>query len=931
MNIFPKSLLSALAVCFLCATAAFAIDPGRAMSQYVRERWGTERGFPRGAIHAITQTADGYLWIGTEQGLVRFDGVQFRLIHRQSDLGSLGGVLGLAPGQNGDLWIRLQNLTLFLYHEGRIYDPLSRAGPKSTIFSISSGRNGAMIAAHGQQGVYTFSTDRLKGDYLKQVAPARGLPRSPVLTVAQTGDGHYWLGTRGGGLFELHEGATTQFLKDLPDPKVNCLLPDGEKNLWVGTDSGIALWNGSELSKREAPPELKPYQILALAKDRDRNLWVGTDTGDVFRLNAKGLQALDPGRKEPGFAITAFFEDREGSIWIGSGNGLERLRDSAFVTYSVPEGVPTDGSNPVFVDGQNRMWFAPVTGGLWWWKDGLHGSVASPELNGDIVYSIAGAPDGLWLGRQRGGITHLTESGASYSTQTLTVKEGLAQNSIYTVYRDHEGNVWAGTLSGGVGKWDGTRFRTFTNAQGLASNTVTSILQTERGMWFATPNGLSLLSQGSWKTFRVPEGLPSENVNCLLQDKAGTLWVGTNAGLAFWKDGRFSSAAHAKGALRDQVLDLAQDAYGWLWISTSNHVLRVRKDALLNDNLSDASVVEYGLADGLRGLEGVKRQHSVWEDGRGRIWFSLNRGISMVDPSRLRGSSEPALPKLQFVTADGAELPTSRDLQIPAGKKRMVFSYAGLSLSVPDRVRFRYKLDGFDRDWSKPSPDRQAEYTNLGPGRYRFHVVASNPDGVWSGTEASLAFSVDPAFWQTWWFQLGIVLTAAGAVAAAYRFRLRQLTGSLNLRFEERLTERTRIAQELHDTLLQGFLSASMQLHVAAERIPAESPVKASVLKTLELMKRVTEEGRNAVRGLRAERSAPLLLEEAFSRIATELPAGPCCHFSRGIARARKQPCIPCCAMKCIASAGKLFSMRSTTRMPKRLKRSWRFLRTGFA
>jgi signal transduction histidine kinase len=381
-----------------------------------------------------------------------------------------------------------------------------------------------------------------------------------------------------------------------------------------------------------------------------------------------------------------------------------------------------------------------------------------------------------------------------------------------------------------------------------------------------------LLSGGGWQTYRSPDGLPSASVNCLLQDKAGTLWAGTDAGLAYGKGAGFASLPHAPPALREPVLGLAQDEHGWLWVSTSNHVLRVNRAAILQDSLNDSSIVEYGLEDGLRGVEGVKRQHSVWADQKGRIWFSLNRGISVVDPSRLRSSSEPGKPQLQSITADGAELGIHGALRVPAGRRRVVFHYAGLSLSVPDRVQFRYKLDDFDRNWSKPVRNRQAEYTNLGPGRYRFRVMASNPDGVWSGTEASVVFSVEPAYWQTWWFRLTIVLLTAAAIGAVYRLRLRRLTAGLSVRFEERLAERTRIAQELHDTLLQGFISASMQLHVAAEKIPAESSVKPAVLKTLDLMKRVTEEGRNAVRGLRAAHSTSLDLEEALSRIKSEVP-----------------------------------------------------------
>jgi signal transduction histidine kinase len=297
----------------------------------------------------------------------------------------------------------------------------------------------------------------------------------------------------------------------------------------------------------------------------------------------------------------------------------------------------------------------------------------------------------------------------------------------------------------------------------------------------------------------------------------------------------------------------------------------VRRDKLLRGALSEGDMREYGLADGLRGIEGVKRQQSVFRDTAGRIWFSLNRGISVVDPARLMSSSAPAIAHVQTISADGAAIDLQGSVHIPGGRKRITFGYAALSLSIPQRVRFRYRLDRFDRGWSEPVATREAVYTNLSPGYYRFRVLASNPDGVWSSNEAAVGIQVDPLFWQTWWFIASIVLECGIAILALYRFRLRQVTKRLHGGFEERLAERTRIAQELHDTLLQGFLSASMQVHVAADILPPDSAAKPILTRALQLMGQVIEEGRNAVRGLRSSQSASLDLEHAFARIQDEL------------------------------------------------------------
>jgi ligand-binding sensor domain-containing protein len=517
-----------------------------------------------------------------------------------------------------------------------------------------------------------------------------------------TGDDTFWLGTRGSGLFQLKAGATNSITRGLPDSKINCLLPDRADNLWIGTDNGVARWDGAEVTTRNLPAELTKSQILTIIRDRDSNLWLGTDSRGVLRFNAEGVSSLDSAGGDARNAVMALFEDREGDLWIGSASQVERLRDSPFVTYSTPEGLPTDGGNPIFSDSENRTWFAPVSGGLWWMKNGLHGSIREAGLPNDIVYSVAGGSGELWVGRQRGGLTHLQRRGDGFTTVTYAKSNGLAQNSVYSVCLTRSGAVWAGTLSGGVSRLERETFTNYTIADGLASNTVASMLESADGaMWFATPKGLSNFSKGLWHTYSTAQGLPSDNINCLLEDKAGMLWAGTTAGLAFHTSSGFAIPAHAPAVVREQVLGLAEDAFGFLWLAAANHVLRVNRGKLLTGTLGDADIVEYGIADGLRGTDGVKRDPSLMRDSLGRIWISLNRGISVVDPARLTGRSAPAIPTIQAVAVDGVPINITSSVRIPSGRQRIVVSYAGLSLSIPERVRFRYRLEGFDRGWSE--------------------------------------------------------------------------------------------------------------------------------------------------------------------------------------------------------------------------------------
>jgi ligand-binding sensor domain-containing protein/signal transduction histidine kinase len=854
----------------LFSTAAYAVDPDRAMSQYVHDRWGTEQGFPKGPVYAITQTPDGYLWIGVDAGLIRFDGWNLRLIKDDSGAFTITSVLGLAADEEGCLWVRLQDLSILRYCHEKFERPAADAALYSRIEAMSRTNRGKLVVWKAEDGAYAFH-----GGALQKLAGAADLPPSPVTSVAQSPQGDVWMGTRDAGLFHAIGGKTVSIRNGLPDSKVNYLLPDAEGGLWVGTDNGIVRWNGKELTAGDANLErLRHLQVLAMVLDRDGNLWAGTDSRGLLRLNSHGASLVDIGDAASPQAVTALFEDREGDLWVGHADGIERLRDSAFVTYSNAEGLPTEGSNPVYVDSQNRMWFPPVTGGLWWAKGEQHGGVNLDGINRDVVYSIDGRPGELWVGRQRGGLTQLRFDESAITAKTYTEADGLAQNSVYSVYRARDGTVWAGTLSAGVSMLRNGKFTNFSVANGLASNTIASIVEGSDGtMWFATPSGISAVSREHWTSYGIRDGLPSENVNCLFEDSRGVLWAGTASGIAFLNGGAFHVPPREPDSLRTQILGLAEDRYGSLWMATSGRVLRVNAQTLVKGLSDEGDVREFGLADGLRGLEGVKRHRSVVTDSEGRIWFSLNRGISVVDPARLTRDSAPAIVHIQTLSADGEPILLGSSVHIRGGRQRITLGYSGLTLSDPERVRYRYLLEGYDRGWTESTASREAGYTNLPPRVYRFRVMATNPDGAWNAQVASVIFEVDPLFWQTWWFQLAVAIACIAGMLALYALRLNQITGQINVRFQERLAERTRIAQELHDTLLQGFLSASMQVHVAVDRLPEDSSLKPALNRALELMRQVIDEGRNAVRGLRSSHTASLDLEHAFSRIQQELAA----------------------------------------------------------
>jgi signal transduction histidine kinase/ligand-binding sensor domain-containing protein len=862
-----------------------AIDPNLSVSMYIRDQWGAERGFPGGPVYAIAQTADGYLWIGTEKGLVRFDGLSFHLVNFSNPTGrsnapgltagpSPGPVLGLITDAEGTLWIRLRSPGLMRYRDGKFENALpSFKRPESGVTAMSRGTNGKVLLSALINGVLRYGEGRYE-----TLASMSTLPNFLVISMAETPDGNIWMGTRDAGLFRLSAGQVSAVTKGLPDLKVNCLLPAAGQELLIGTDNGITRWNGTKFTRSGLPAVFNHIQALAMIEDRDSNVWIGTASHGLLRLNADGVASVDESGRGSNGAVAALFEDREGNIWVGSAHGIERLRDRVFVTHSASatrsnsRELPSESVGPIHVDAEGRTWFAPSDGGLYWMRAGQIGRVTSAGVSRDVVYSIAGGKDELWIGRQRGGLTRLISDRGSFIAETYTQAEGLAQNSVYAVYQSRDGGVWAGTLSGGVTRFRDGRFTTYTTASGLASNTVAAIAESAGGMiWFATPNGLSALSKDQWRTYTTRDGLPSDSVNCLLEDSTGALWIGTAAGLAFFSSNRVQFPPESPELLREPILGIAEDKFGFLWIATSNHVLRAPRDSLTRGAPGASDVREYGLADGLLSVEGVKRSRSVAADPLGRIWFSMSRGLSVVDPSRLAKNSAPALVHIQTISVDGSPVDLQNPVSISADHHRITFGYAGLSLSVPERVRFRYALDGFDPGWSEPKAATEAIYTNLSPGAYRFRVMASNSNGVWNSDEAMIRFEIRPMFWQKWWFQFSIALAGAFVMFAVYQLRLRHLTRQLNVRFEERLAERTRIAQDLHDTLLQGVISASMQLHVAVDRLPDDSKAKPPLGRILQLMGQVIEEGRNAVRGLRSSHNDSLNLEQAFSRIRQEL------------------------------------------------------------
>ena len=844
-----------------------AADPERALSQYVRDRWETGTGFPGGPVYAITQTVDGYLWIAAEKGIVRFDGLNYRLFH-PADLasGNDSAALKLVPDPQGGLWAWLRRASLLRFRNGAFVDAIPSPGPpNSRVSAMSSGNDGAILIADMSRGVIVAHAGRLD-----TVVASSAMPGSFVTSIAQTPNGDLWLGTRDSGLLHVQGGQAIRVTDGRPNQKINCLVADEHDEVWIGTDSGVFRWNARGATWTSVAPALDGVRAVAMIKDRDANVWIGTPDS-LLRVNASGVTSLD--RRLAASGVTTLFEDREGNLWIGTSSGIERWRDGAFTSYPDGRTGAAGNAGPIFIDAADRVWFAPSSGGLSWLRDGRVGRVAS--VSDDVIYSIGGSGDDLWIGRQNSGLTHVRTRGDTFTTETFTQADGLAQNQVFAVHRARDGGVWAGTLSAGASRLEHGAFTTYTMADGLPSNTVASVLEAADGtVWFATPNGASAKSASGWRRYSTADGLPSNDVNTLFEDSAHNVWVGTAAGLAVVRDGRVQSRRMLPAPLRASILGVAEDRAGWLWIACADRVLRVDRERLLLGSLGDEGVREFGAADGLLSVEAVKRHRSLMTDSRGRIWVSTNGGLAMADPLRLAGRAVPALVHVEDVLADGSPVDRTGEVRIPPRRNRITLAFAALSLSVPDRVRFRYRLDGFDRDWSDPVSAREAVYTNLDPGTYRFRVIASNSDGAWNSAEAALPFTIEPAWWQSAWFWLLAALLLTGGIWSGYRVRVAQVGRQLNVRFEERLGERTRIARELHDTLLQSFQGALLRFRAVSYLLPDRpADARATLEGAIDQARQAIIEGRDAVQGLRSPAGETHDLPRAIGTLGAALSA----------------------------------------------------------
>lgn len=833
---------------------AGALDPGREIRQLHHTRWTVEDGAPPD-IWAIAQAIDGYLWLGTGAGLYRFDGVRFeRFVPAAGERMPSSNITALFASPAGDLWIGYVSGHVSRLRGGRLTTFDVRL-PGAMVWQITGDRAGVVWAVlNGAQhgGVVRFDSAR------PVIIDARfGLPPGGATAVLAARDGTVWVNA-GGRLFAKRPGARRFAPTGVRPRSVSSVSEDRTGGVWVsngkeGRPRLIA--GGRDLGRAPPvhPPPAPEAEIGRMIIDRDGALWGTYLVGGVFRL-AHAAAECRPERFSLGDGLSSdiarpVLEDREGNIWVGSNLGLDRFRAT---NVAVATGIPPTSRQGYYV--------APGSGGSVYVAMGERLYVVDPagmarrmpDLPTAATFLYADRRRTVWIGLKR-GLARL--DGGRVRPEPLPA---AAMGSSIAWMQDTRGRPCIAVLRAGIFCNAGEGWRP--NRLGLSTSPASpwQMLTDRLGrVWLNYEGELAMVENGRMRRFNPGDGLTVGKIGVIADGSAGVL-VGGDFGLARYDGHGFVTLDAARHPVLGRLAGVVTTAAGDIWLNGINGVVRMAPDDLRTAFARPAQPLRYTLYDMKDGLPGVAQQDSdtptAVEAGDGRLWFVTSHGMAWLDPHRIARNPVPPPVLIRSVTADGVEHAFQRSLNLPAGTSHLQVDFTALSLSVPERVRFRYRLSGVDEGWIDAGPRRQAFYTNLGPGSYRFLVVAANNDGVWNRTGASMSVTIAPTFIQGAWFKLLVAACVLAAGYLVYSLRVRQITDGVRGRLEERLRERERIARELHDTLLQGFQGLVFRFQAAIERMPP-GPVREAVERALDQADDVLAEGRRRVLDLRTGRT----------------------------------------------------------------------------
>ena len=868
-----RNRLTIRILCLLCLVCfggklALALDPTRDLSQFNAQVWLTENGLPQNTVHSIAQARDGYVWIATEEGLARFDGIRFTVFDKQNtpEL-KTNDIRVLLEDRQGALWIGTTD-GLVRLSEAKFTAFTTRDGlPSNVIDALCEGYDGSLWVATAA-GIARF---------VGNVFTARSeFPGNGVRALFADREGSLWIGSSE-GLARYKNGAVAKYtMQDgLANNSVVSIDQDKNGRLWIGTADGLSQLEGDRCLTYTVRDGLPNNRIISLAVDREGSVWIGTG-GGLSRFANNHFSNFRVGDGLANEIILSIFQDREGSLWIGTeSGGLSLLKDRKFITYTVREGLGSDLVKSIYEDRRGNIWVGTSGGGLSLLKDGKFTTYTTADgLSSNVVLALFGdGDDNLWVGTPD-GLNRFRDG----KFKTFTSADGLANDFVRSIYADHSGNLWIGTR-GGLTRLRGGRFDIYTTADGLPNDFVGTIYEDAQGnIWIGTLGGLSKLRDEKFTTYNTRDGLSSEVVISLHEDADGALWIGTSGGgLNRLKQGKFTVYTTRNGLPDDVVYGILEDHQNNLWLSSNKGIFRLHKkelDDFANGTGGSITPVLYGTADGMITRECSGGGHPAgWRSADGKLWFSTIKGVAMIDPEKIKLNDQPPPVAIEEIRVDDESIIPAQTIELGPGKSRLDFYYTALSFVAPEKVRFKYQLEGFDSDWVDGGMRRVAYYTNLRPGRYKFRVIAANNDGVWSPTGAAFNLYLKPHFYQTYWFYALCALILAMIVWQFYRFRLKQIESQ----FAAVLAERNRIAREIHDNLAQEMLGISVQLEVVARTMPASAEVAKTHLDRVRMLVRHgIAEARRYVWDLRSQaldkNDLPAALSDTARRLTTETP-----------------------------------------------------------
>ena len=888
------SVLEPVLACILlaCCPAAFALNPSLEVSQYAHTSWKIRDGFTKGTINSIAQTPDGYLWLGTEFGLLRFDGlknVQWQPPTNQQLPDSF--IYALLAARDGTLWIGTAK-GLASWKDGKLTQYSELAG--QYIFRLLEDREGTVWV--GGSGVPTGKLCSIQNSNVNCYGEDGGLGVG-VVGLFEDSKGSLWVGIPS-GLWRWKPGQPKFYPLPGEQNGIRWLGEDEDGTLLVGYRDGIQRFSDGKTEAYSLPGIKGEFSAKRLRRDRDGTLWIGTQDRGIVHVHQGRTDVFGLSEGLSGENVFALFEDREGNIWVATINGLDRFRDFAVANFGVNQGL-SSVVQTVLATRDGSVWIV-TNSGLNRWNNGrmtAYRERHEPTATGIHEIVGSGIPDrGLrsLFEDNQGRVWIATDRSVGYleNDRLISIK-GLPGGGILAINQDKAGSFWIVNenlglfhlLPGGEIQqipWAALGHRDH------VSTLVPDPLQT--GLWLGFHmGGIAYFADGQiGSSYTTADGLAPGRVNELRIDQSGVLWAATDGGLSRLKNGKFATLSGKNGLPCDAVHWVMEDDSRAVWLHTECGLVRIEQAEIdawataIDKNKDAKPIIQTAVFDSSDGVRmasgGSHTSPQVTKSTDGRLWFQGPDGLSVIDPSHLPFNKLPPPVHVEQIIANrtpyDATSNSNRPLQLPPLIRDLQIDYTALSLVAPEKVRFRYKLEGYDRDWQDADNRRQAFYTNLPPRDYRFRVMASNNSGVWNETGAYLDFTIDPAYYQTTWFRVAVVVVLLLMLAVIYQMRLQQVARQVRGRMEERLEERERIARDLHDTFLQSVQGLILKFHAVSKQIPADTPAYNALDKTLDHADEVLAEGRARIQNLRVNSVSLNDLPAAFCSIAEETSQG---------------------------------------------------------